>query len=165
VDLIACVAFLRQYQKEVRVQENPSNKEVVEYIECDLADYEVAYNIMLNGVLSSTYADLPKSTLSLYEELRELFARSAKKAGLKILEVTLAQREIRKEIPAYSTDMIKRGLRALVSYEYLALVKGGSRGSRNSYALVADEPIERFDYAAVPTPQEIGERLVKGEGE
>ncbi len=48
LDLIACVAFVRQFQKK---EEKAAE---VHFIRCDLEDYRVAYRIMVEGVLSST---------------------------------------------------------------------------------------------------------------
>jgi len=70
IDLIAAVCFLRQYQKERKRSRETSSGEEMEYIECDLTDYQVAYRIMVGGVLSSTFAELPRSLVRLYEELR-----------------------------------------------------------------------------------------------
>ncbi len=75
VDLIAVVCFLRQYQKERKQSRETSSGEELQYIECDLTDYEVAYHIMVGGVLSSTFAELPHSLVRLYEELRLMFCR------------------------------------------------------------------------------------------
>ena len=155
VDLIACVCFLRQYQKEVKKGVDPVTGEVTAYIECDLPDYEIAHRIMVNGVLSSTFAEVPKNIVRFYEELRALFHEAAEENGLKVLEVSLTQREIRKRIPWLGSESIKKYLRKLVGYEYLHIPRVGGRGMRNSYQLVADEPVERLDYSMIPTPEEI----------
>jgi len=137
--------------------------DIVEYIECDLVDYEIANNIMVNGVLSSTFAELPKNTARLYEEVRELFHETAKKAHLKPREVSLTQEDIRAKVQWIGRESIKKGLRKLVYLEYLQTAKGGSRGMRNTYKLVADEPIERFDCTMIPAPEEIKRRMEKDE--
>jgi hypothetical protein len=56
VDLLAVVCFLRQFQKERKEHDG------VPYIECDLADYRIAYEIMVNSVLPATLADFPKGS-------------------------------------------------------------------------------------------------------
>jgi len=155
VDLIACVCFLRQYQKEVRRGQDPASREEAEYVECDLEDYRVAYRIMTGAVMGSTYAEVPRSMADFYEQLRELFRERARQTGLKPLEVGLTQREVRKGIQGVGIDTVKRYLRRMVAFEYLQLVHGGERGMRNSYQLVADEPMERLDYSMIPTPETI----------
>jgi hypothetical protein len=155
VDLIACVCFLRQYQKELRRGADPASREQADYVECDLEDYRVAYRIMTGAVMSSTYAELPRSLADFYEDLRKLFRDRARHSGLKPLEVRLTQREIRKGTEGFGVDTVKRYLRRLVSFEYLQRTHGGERGMRNSYQLVADEPMDRLDYSMIPTPEQI----------
>jgi hypothetical protein len=159
VDLIACVCFLRQYQKEVRRTRDPASGQEAAYIECDLEDYRIAYRIMTGAVMGSTYAELPRSMADFYEELRSLFRQRARQVGLKPLEVRLTQREVRKTLQGLGIDAVKRYLRRLVALEYLQLVHGGERGTRYSYQLVADEPMDRLDYSMIPSPDAI-ERLL-----
>jgi len=163
MDLIAGVCFQRQYQKEVKTKADKVTGDVVEYIECDLVDYEIAYNIMVNSVLSSTFAELPKSTVRLYEEVRELFHEAAAKANLKPLDVSLTQGDIRSKVKWIGRETIKKGLRKLIYLEYLQMTKGGSRGMRNTYRLVTDEPVERLDCTMIPEPEEIKKRMGKDE--
>ena len=160
VDLIACVCFLRQYQKETRRSRDAQSTVEVEYVECDIVDYRIAYAIMTGGVMSSTYAEIPRAMAAFYDELRELFRARARQAGLKAVEVGLTQREIRKGIDWVGGESAKKYLRRLVSLEYLQLSHGGERGMRNSYQLVADEPMERLDYSMIPSPEAI-ERLLQ----
>jgi len=162
VDLIACVCFLRQYQKELKRSRDPDSGEEAEYVECDFEDYRIAYQIMTAAVLNSTYAELPKSMVAFYETLRELFSKQAREAGLKPLEVGLTQREIRKSIPWVGAESVKKYLRRLVALEYLQLARGGERGMRNTYCLVADEPMERLDTSMIPKPEEIERRMTSG---
>jgi DNA primase len=161
VDLIACVCFLRQYQKEVKKSLDRETGAELEYVECDLDDYRVAYQIMAGAVMSSTYAELPASVVAFYEALRDLFRVRAREAGLKTVEVSLSQREVRKAVEWVGGESVKKYLRRLVALEYLQLVRGGERGMRNSYQLVADEPMERLDFSMIPSPEEI-QRLVAG---
>jgi len=161
VDLIACVCFLRQYQKVVRKSRDPETGAEVEYVECDLEDYQVAYAIVTGAVMSSTYAEVPRAMAAFYEELRGLFRARARETGLKTVEVGLTQREIRRAVGWVGSESAKKYLRRLVALEYLALSHGGERGMRNSYQLVADEPMERLDFSMVPTPEEIGRLMAE----
>jgi len=164
VDLIACVCFLRQYQKESKCSRDPKSASEVEYVECDTEDYRIAYGIMTGSVMSSTYAEIPRAMAAFYEELRELFRARARETALKPLEVGLAQREIRKGIGWVGGESAKKYLRRLVSLEYLQLSHGGERGMRNSYQLVADEPMERLNFSMIPSPEAIQRLLEEKEG-
>jgi len=160
VDLIAAVCFLRQYQKQRKRSRESAGGEEIEYIECDLTDYRVAYRIMVGGVLSSTFAELPRSLVRLYEELRAMFCEQAKTSDLKPTEVTLTARQIRRQVRWVGGESVKKYLRKLTDYEYLQVAQGGQRGMRNSYRLAADEPIERLDCSMIPTPEAIASRLL-----
>lgn len=164
IDLIACVCFLRQYQKEVKRSRDPESATEVEYVECDLEDYRVAYAIMTGGVMSSTYAEIPRAMAAFYEELRELFRAKARQTDLKTVEVGLTQREIRKGVAWIGGESAKKYLRRLVALEYLQLSHGGERGMRNSYQLVADEPMDRLDFSMVPSPEAI-QRIIEAKAE
>jgi DNA primase len=154
------VDLLRQYQKEAKRSRDPKSASEVEYVECDTEDYRIAYTIMTGGVMSSTYAEIPRAMAAFYEELRDLFRARARETALKPLEVGLTQREIRKSVAWVGGESAKKYLRRLVALEYLQLSHGGERGMRNSYQLVADEPMERLDFSMIPSPDAI-ERLLE----
>lgn len=137
MDLIASVAFLRQYQKEEKEAEG------VTYIECDDSDLEIAGRI-IKQILPATLTNFPKSARTLYEEVRRVICEKAKSEGLLPKEVSVTQRELREET-GLDQMFVKRNLRTLCDFEYLHSAGSKSRGSRNAYRLVADEPIELLD--------------------
>jgi len=137
MDLIASVAFLRQYQKEEKEAEG------VKYIECDLDDLEIAGRI-IKQILPATLTNFPKSAITLYEELRKVITEKAKSENLLAKEVSVTQRELREET-GLDQMFVKRNLKTLCDFEYLICTGSRTRGSRNSYRLVADEPIELLD--------------------
>jgi hypothetical protein len=145
LDLIACVCFLRQYQKPLQYAGDMS------YIECDLEDYSYAYRIMVEGVMSSTVRELPKGAVVVYEEIRTWVREEAKEQGLKATEVSFTQRQVR-EATGLGHTWVKANLRQLVDYEYVVLAKGGNERSKAFYRLRADEDITRADLSMIPTP-------------
>jgi DNA primase len=146
LDLIACVCYLRQAQKPIKQNgEKP-------YIECDLEDYAIAYKIMVQGVLSSTVRELPKGAVGLYDELRTWVKQQATREGLLPTEVSFTQREAR-EITGLSHTWIQVGLRQLVEYEYLSVIRGGGPRSKGHYRLNGDEGIMGADLSMIPTPE------------
>lgn len=146
VDLIACVCFLRQYQKEEKIEEGKR------FIECDLDDYKVAYRIM-KGILSSTMTTVPKSAVLLYEELRSIIKARAEKDGLFITDIWVTQRQIR-ETSGLSHDLVKKNMRILVDYEYIR-VKGSGRGMTCRYSLSSDSDLVLFDESVIPAPDRL----------
>ncbi|MCG8570383.1 MAG: CHC2 zinc finger domain-containing protein [Spirochaetes bacterium] len=152
IDLIASVCFLRQYQKEIKTDGN------ISYIECDLEDYTIAYQIMIHGVLSSTLADLPASANELYEALRELSREAGEEKEVKTNEVTFTQRDIR-EKTGFGHTWVKTHLKLLVDYEYVELVRGGSGRTRGFYRIKEDEGISQMNLSMIPAPKEMKEKL------
>ncbi len=152
IDLIACVCFLRQYQKERKIDDT------IEYIECDLKDYEIAYEIMINGVLSSSMLEIPKGTIQLYEELRSIVRKRAKRDNIEPHEVSITQREIR-EATGFGQTWLKMHLKRLVDYEYITITRGGGARSKGYYRIREDRPIEQIDLSIIPSPERISELM------
>ncbi len=152
LDLIACVCFLRQYQKK----EERMGDEA--YIRCDLEDYRIAYTIMVEGVLSSTMREIPKGAQLLYEEVRRLARSEAKKQGVGVTEVSMTQRQLR-EGTGLSQTWVRENLRILVDYEYVAVVRGGGERSKGFYRLKEDAPLTTVDLSMIPTPEAMAEKL------
>ena len=154
IDLIACVCFLRRYQKEIKDDGR------FKYIECDLMDYEIAYKIMTANVLPATMSDIPKSAIELYEGLRVMARELAKKENLKINEVSFTQREIR-EMTGFGHSWIKQNLSILVEFEYISLIRGNNRGERYFYRLKEDKAVSNLNLSMIPTAEEIRLKLQK----
>jgi DNA primase len=152
LDLIACVCYLRQYQKKV------DKAGSVEFIRCDLGDYRVAFRIMIEGVMSSTVRELPTGAVGLYSELRTWVGSEARRQKLKPEEVSFTQRHVR-EITGLGHTWIKQSLRQLVDYDYLAIARGGAERSRAYYRLREDGEIKGIDLSMIPTPEAMEERL------
>ena len=154
LDLIACVCFLRQYQKRTEQSGELS------FIRCDLEDYRTAWTIMVSGVLSSTMRELPAGAQVLYEEIRGYARKTAEAQQLDVSQVSMTQRDIR-ELTGLSQTTVKAGIRQLVDYEYLRVNRGGRERSKGFYSLVSDESIRGADLSMIPTPEEMGKRFKK----
>jgi DNA primase catalytic core len=155
MDLIASICFLRQYQKKAKTTADGR-----EYVECDLSDYQIAYEIMVKGILSATLLELPKSAVELYEALRDLARKLSKKDGVKVHEKTFTQREIREQT-GFGHTWIKENLRTLVDYEYLIIKRGGKERSKGVYRLKEDAEIAAVNFSMVPTPDEMKKKIQK----
>jgi len=145
LDLIACVCYLRQYQKR---DEKAGN---LEFIRCDLSDYRVAFRIMTEGVLASTMRELSAGAQLLYEELRKLARTEAKRQRVETTEVALTQRQIR-EYTGLTHTWVRLNLRQLVEYEYVS-VRGGSERSKGFYRLKEDVGLVQADLTMIPSPE------------
>jgi hypothetical protein len=163
VDLIAAVCFVRQYQKEVKYTTDKVTGQSVEYIECDLEDYRIAYQITVKGVLPSTLIDLPKSLVRFHEEVCRMVRAKAKQNSLDFCDVTFSQREIREYIDWLGKESIKRYLRMLLSYEYITVSKGGRSGQTNTYRFVSQERLDNLELSIIPTVEQLDEKMKKAE--
>jgi len=152
LDLIACVAYLRQYQKSS--QQSGGTR----YVTCDLEDYKVAYRIMVDGVLASTLREMPKGAQILHEELLKLAKREATRQKLAVHEVTLTQRMIREGTQLGQT-WIKENLRTLVEFEYLNVNRGGGERTKGFYKLRDESAMDRADLSMIPSPEEMAFKL------
>ena len=161
LDLIACVCFLRQYQKE------EVHEAGLSFIRCDLQDYAIAYQIMIDGVLASTMRELPMAAQALYEEIRKLARAEAQKGKLAPTEVSLTQRQIR-EASGFGQTWVKLTLRQLVDYEYLTIARGGNERSKGFYRLKDDSALTSADLSMIPSPElmrmKLGAKLVRNDG-
>ena len=155
LDLIACVCYVRQYQKAEERDGEAS------FIRCDLEDYRIAYNIMVNGVLSSTLRELPTGVQILYDQIRKLARNEAVQQKIEATEVSMTQRQIR-EYSGQSQMMVKLGVRQLVDYEYLSVTRGGSERSKGFYRLKEDAEIGRTDLSMIPTPENMKKMIKLG---
>jgi DNA primase len=145
LDLIACVCFLRQYQKDEKVEGGKK------FIECDLEDYRTAHDIMMK-ILPSTLTNFPKSAQMLYETIRTILREKAKEEELLFHEVSVTQREIR-EKTGLSYDAVKWNIHRLVEYEYLKRSGGTHRGQSGVYRMEKDEELKSLVLDGIPTPE------------
>jgi DNA primase catalytic core len=156
LDLIASVAFLRQYQKAMKTDDRGR-----EYVLCDLTDYEIAHRIM-SAILPLTLSNFPRAASDLYASFRALVKLQAEAEGLLPVEVVISQRELR-EATGLSQLIVKRGVRTLCDYEYLVEVGSFQRGSRRGYRLAEDQELSLVDLSSIPTPTELA-RSIKAAG-
>jgi len=156
LDLIAAACYLRQYQKR---EEHAGG---VSFIRCDIEDYRIAYRIMVEGVLGSTMRELPKGAIGLYEELRVLARREAKKQGVDVTEVSLTQRLIR-EYTGLGQTWVRQQLRALVDFDYVSVARGGGERQKGFYRIREDAELAQADLSMIPTP-EIMAAMQQGKG-
>lgn len=154
MDLIATVAFLRQYQKEEQTEGDQR------FIEVDLEDYRIAYTIM-TSVLPATLSNFPKSAQLLFEHVSQLLKEKAEREQLSISEVAVTQREIREQTEL-SHDVVKRNMRLLCEYEYVQ-VKRKSYGGTWQYYLQNEDSLNLLDLSSIPSP-ELMEEMIQSTG-
>ena len=144
IDLIAAVCFLRQYQKGATGT----------FLECDIEDYRIAYQIM-NAILPSTLGELPSSAARLFEEAKGLIETRARELDVLPSEVWITQRDLR-EYTGLGHDLVKKNLRILADWEYVR-VRGNTRGMTRRYSLGSS--LAGSSDNLLPSPQSIEKKL------
>jgi len=155
IDLVAAVCFLRQYQKEAKNE----GKAAGSYIECDIEDYRIAYQVM-SQILPSTLGELPASAQRVYEELKALVESRALNLDVPSNEVWITQREIR-EHSKLGHELVKKNLRLLTEWEHVK-VKGSVRGASKRYGL--GPRVEPALMRLLPDAREIEKRIEECQG-
>jgi DNA primase len=157
--LIDCVCFLRQMQKPRVSLPGEGN---AQGIEVDLDDYETARSLFVDGVLVKSGSDVPEGTRLLYEEIRAMLAKAAAKEGVRACEISFIQKQVR-EVTGLGSEFVKKHIRLLVAYEYLAVTGGSRHGTRFAYRLREDKSIEELDISMIPTREKL-EVMINSEG-
>ena len=128
--LIAAIALLFQYQREVRVEEEGG--EEVRYVEATLEDIELA-NRLANEVLGHSLDEMPPHTRWFLEQLEEMVKGGCAREQVGQAEYRFERRDIR-AYTKLSLTQVQAHLSRLVELEDVAVHRGG-RGQSYVYEL------------------------------
>ncbi|MCP4992908.1 MAG: DNA primase, partial [Gammaproteobacteria bacterium] len=128
--LIRAVAFLHQYQREIKTVE--VDGKAVEYIEATLSDIETA-NRLANVVLGQTMDELAKPSRTLLSQVFAMVKEQTEQNNAPIDEVFFTRRMIR-EYTGWTDWQVKSHIKQLEEMEYL-VARIGSKGKEYSYVL------------------------------
>ena len=78
--LINAICFLYRYQRR-RKRLTLDGGETLEYIECTVADYRLAHELLSDGVLDNTLDDLPRPARELLELIKKYVTDKADAEG------------------------------------------------------------------------------------
>jgi hypothetical protein len=158
--LIRGVAYLHQYQREVKTVEVEGKP--VEYIEVTLEDIETA-NQLANEVLGQSMDELAKPSRSLLSMIYKMAAEVAAKQDCPVDEVFFTRRMVR-EYTDWTDWQVKTHIRQLEDLEYIT-ARIGAKGKEYSYVLNYQGQAEESDrcYLNLTTVDEI-KRLMENEG-
>jgi len=132
--LINAICFLHQYQRKVKFLSLDSG-EKIEYIECSIDDYRIAYDLLSDGVLENTLDDLPRPARHLLNLIEEYLEKRTKADGVPVERIVFERKDIR-EYTSWSFAQVRNNFRILKDYEYLKLIKQ-QNGMANQYRLAA----------------------------
>jgi len=120
--LIKSIAFLHQYQREVK-KINGGKGKPIEYIEVTLEDIKLA-NKLASEILGRSLDELSPHTRSLLKEIKKMVDRECRKEKKSTNEIHFTRRELC-NCTGWSYWQVQDHLKQLVELEYLAITRGG----------------------------------------
>jgi post-segregation antitoxin (ccd killing protein) len=131
--LIDAIAFLHQYQRDIRVVEHRGRR--IEYVQVEPADIALA-NRLAHEVLGRSLDELPPQTRRLLGVVRAYVAERCAALAIRQADLRFTRRELR-ERAGSSEAQLRLHLERLVELEYL-LPHRGQRGQSFVYELIFD---------------------------
>jgi DNA primase len=128
--LIRAIAFLYQYQREIKTVEVEG--EPTEYIEVTLEDIDKA-NRLANEVLGQSLDDLAKPSRTLLSHIYNMVKELSEKHSIPLEEVYFTRRMIRENI-GWTDWQIRAHIKQLEDLEYIR-VRIGAWGKEYAYVL------------------------------
>jgi len=128
--LIRAIAFLHQYQREVKTVNHKGK--VLSYVEVTRDDIETA-NRLAHEVLGKSLDELPPQTRTLLRHIHRMVDRQCQAQGIEQRDYRFSRREVR-EATGWGNTQLKVHLRRLEEMEYLLVHRGG-RGQSFVYEL------------------------------
>jgi len=135
--LIQSIAFLRQYQREIKTIDVEGEK--VQYVEANLDDVRLA-NKLAAEVLGISLDELSPPSRRLLDQIREMVIKKSEEQDINPQEYTFTRRDIR-EYTGWSDTQVKRHINQLVDLEYIYSLMG-SKGKEFKYELQYVEEVE-----------------------
>ena len=164
---IESICYWRQYQKQIVKKYNPYLKKDEDWIECDYYDYELARKLFIECRLLSGIEEIPDQLDFLYDKIREMLRKKARKEKLITEEISFIQTDVREiEGIGIGNESIKRYIRMMVDFEFLQVIGGKRHKVKLSYKLREDKPIKKINVAKIiPTVEQIKAMMEKDKHE
>jgi len=133
LSLIEAIAFLHQYQREIKTMEYQGQK--IKYIEIAIDDIEKANDLMIE-ILGQSLSELKKPSRELLLLIKKMVDEYCEKKNIRQIDFKFNRRDIR-EYTDWSDYQIKVHIKQLEELQYL-LVAHGKRGKMFQYELAYD---------------------------
>jgi hypothetical protein len=155
--LINVIAFLHQYQRKSKTVKLDNN-EILEYIECNIDDYKVAYELLKDGLLDNTLDDLPRPARELLDIIKKFVELKTKQSDNPHDKIVFERKDIR-EFSSWSFAQVRNNIRTLKEYEYLIEVKSRN-GLAHQYKLSSG--YSDIDFMnTILTPEKLEEKIME----
>ena len=135
-----------------------AEKETVEYIECTLDDYRIAYELLSDGVLDNTLDDLPRQAKELLDLTRKYLKERSDRERVAVEKLIFERKDIR-EYTSWSFAQVRNNFRILKEYEYVQLVRS-KNGAPHQYRISCDYTDPGF-LGKILTPEELKKKLTE----
>jgi len=155
LNLITVIAFIHQYQREEKIMTIEGRE--MPYIEATFDDYEIAFDLFMNGILQNTVSDMPKMARDLHKSILKLRKKIAKQEGRKEKDV-LFTRKMLVDFTGFSFAQVRNYMRVLEENEIVEIASGYQTGQKKVYRVTSDD-LENINLAMIPTPDEIRKKL------
>jgi hypothetical protein len=153
--LINVICFLHQYQRKTKKMKLDNN-EVLEYIECNISDYKLAYDLLKDGLLDNTLDDLPRPARELLELIKKFITIKSKQNDIPSDKIIFERKDIR-EYTSWSFAQVRNNMRTLIDYEYLQTIKS-KNGLAHQYKLSNNYSDQDF-LNTILTPEQLEEKI------
>ena len=130
--LINVVCFLHQYQRKAKRKQLEGGEEI-EYLECALEDYRIAYDLLTDGVLDNTLDDLPSSARKLLNLIKRYLHQRSERDKMSVEKIIFERKEIR-DYTSWSFAQVRNNFRILKDYEYIQVMRSRN-GVSHQYRL------------------------------
>ena len=134
--LIDSIAFLHQYQREVKTMVR--NGETIEYIEVQINDIRIA-NELAHEVLGRSLDELPPQTRNLLNLIQEMVREACQRDEILYSDFRFSRKDIR-DFTQWSDAQLKTHCGRLTDLEYLYIHSGG-HGNPLVYELLCDASV------------------------
>ena len=160
LDLIESIAFLHQYQREIRRLASDPEVEYVITHDTD-PDHDLA-RLFSDEILAQTLDELPKPTRALLVEIKSMVEEMARQRSVRdASKIEFTRRDIRKYTGASITH-VQRHTELLADMGYLDCSGGGS-GRTVKYTYVHEGDVTRPKLKGLLTPEEFHRKRAAGQ--
>ena len=155
--LIDVICFLHQYQRKIKKLKIDNNK-IIEYIECTIADYRIAYELLSDGILDNTLDDLPRPARELLDIIKKYLKDKSTKDNIPIEKIIFTRKEIR-EYSSWSFAQVRNNMNTLKDYEYILQIKT-KNGLADQYRMAGN--YSDLDFSnTILTPDQLEQKILK----
>lgn len=129
--LIRAIALLHQYQREIKKVEHCGK--IIEYIEVELSDIELA-NKIVNEIMGHSLDELSPQSRRFLSVVTEMVDNNCKQQEIARTDYLFSRKTIR-DYSGWSDFQVRTHLAKLVDLEYI-VIRSGNSGIRHLYELV-----------------------------